>query len=134
MASEPAEPDRADPDPEATLKIRALKAGIRWDEISRIPADELGRLLAADHRLRMRERHEHLEDLARVNGIEWGKTLKGQTPKDKPKWWLADDPFRAYLDWLHDQYEPPTEAYRQRQQRAAEDAFMAALIGRRAQA
>lgn len=127
-------PDRADPDPDATLKLRALKAGIRWDEIPRIPADDLNRLLAADHRLRMRERHEQLEDLARVQGVEWGKMLKGQAPKDKPKWWLSDEPLRAYMEWLHDQYEPPTEAYLEKQRHLKEQAFIATLTGGRLKA
>lgn len=94
----------------------------------------LARIADASDRLRLQERHERLEDQARVNGIEWGKVVKGQMPSSKSKWWMSDEGFRDYLLWLQDQYAPLTREAIQRAQQAKEEAFVNALIGRRAQA
>lgn len=94
----------------------------------------LARIADAADRLRLQERHERLEDQARVNGIEWGKVVKGQMPSSKSKWWMSDEGFRDYLLWLQDQYAPLTPEAVRKAQQAKEEAFVSALIGRRVQA
>lgn len=94
----------------------------------------LARIADAADRLRLQERHERLEDQARVNGIEWGKVVKGQMPSSKSKWWMSDEGFRDYLLWLQDQYAPLTPEAQERREEARLDAAFARMMGRRGSA